>query len=103
MVHSRLRRERQRCIRDSGDAEARVGWGVQDLAHWSVMGFYDGEASIGMDPRACDGNFLWSTGPNKEAGGDRDTACHIDIPMRDCTVMIDNETVVKDGKLVGES
>lgn len=82
-------------------AVSHIGWGLQNRAHWSVMGFYDREATIGMDPRACAGNFLWSTGPNNEAGGTRDTACHIDIPMRGCTVMLDGDAVVQDGKLVG--
>ena len=81
-------------------AVSHIGWGMQDRAHWSVMGFYDREASIGMDSRACSGNFLWSTGPNNEAGGTRDTACHIDIPMRGCTVTLDDVPVVKDGRLV---
>ncbi|NHN90085.1 2,5-dihydroxypyridine 5,6-dioxygenase [Acetobacter conturbans] len=81
-------------------AVSHIGWGLQHRAHWSVMGFYDREASIGMDPRACAGNFLWSTGPNNEAGGTRDTACHIDIPMRNCTVMLDGVAVVRDGKLL---
>ncbi|GBQ23761.1 hypothetical protein AA12717_1585 [Gluconacetobacter sacchari DSM 12717] len=87
-----------------GDPEAyavsHIGWGLQWRAHWSVMGFYDREATIGMDPRACAGNFLWSTGPNNEAGGTRDTACHIDIPMCGCTVRLDGEAVVVDGNLV---
>lgn len=81
-------------------AVSHIGWGLQRRAHWSVMGFYDREATIGMDPRACAGNFLWSTGPNNEVGGTRDTACHIDIPMRGCTVRLDGEAVVRDGKLV---
>ncbi|MFS3136188.1 2,5-dihydroxypyridine 5,6-dioxygenase [Gluconacetobacter sacchari] len=81
-------------------AVSHIGWGLQKKAHWSVMGFYDREASIGMDSRACAGNFLWSTGPNNEAGGTRDTACHIDIPMRGCTVTLDGEAVVVDGVLV---
>ncbi len=81
-------------------AVSHIGWGLQKRAHWSVMGFYDREASIGMDSRACAGNFLWSTGPNNEAGGTRDTACHIDIPMRGCTVTLDGEPVVVDGVLV---
>lgn len=84
-------------------AVSHIGWGLQKRAHWAVMGFYDREASIGMDPRACAGNFLWSTGPNNEAGGTRDTACHIDIPMRGCTVMLDGMPVVKDGKLVEDA
>ena len=83
-------------------AVSHIGWGLQQRAHWSVMGFYDREASIGMDPRACAGNFLWSTGPNNEAGGKRETACHIDIPMRNCTVMLDGKAVVQNGKLLGD-
>ena len=81
-------------------AISHIGWGLQKRAHWSVLGFYDREASIGMDSRACAGNFLWSTGPNNEAGGTRDTACHIDIPMRNCTVALDGRPVVIGGRLV---
>ena len=81
-------------------ALSHVGWGLQDRAHWSVMGLYDRENTIGMDPRAMAGNFLWSTGPNNEAGGTRDTACHIDIPMRNCTVMLDGRPVVENGRVV---
>ncbi|MBL7235536.1 MULTISPECIES: 2,5-dihydroxypyridine 5,6-dioxygenase [Novacetimonas] len=81
-------------------ALSHVGWGLQDRAHWSVMGFYDSENTIGMDPRAVAGNFLWSTGPNNEAGGTRDTACHIDIPMRNCTVMLDGRPVVEKGRVI---
>lgn len=81
-------------------AISHIGWGLQKRAHWSVLGFYDREASIGMDSRACAGNFLWSTGPNNEAGGTRDTACHIDIPMRNCTVALDGSPVVIGGRLV---
>ncbi|MBB2170382.1 2,5-dihydroxypyridine 5,6-dioxygenase [Gluconacetobacter aggeris] len=84
-------------------AVSHVGWGLQERAHWSVLGLYDREATIGMDSRACAGNFLWSTGPNNEAGGTRDTACHIDIPMRNCTVSLDGRAVVRDGKLVKET
>jgi 2,5-dihydroxypyridine 5,6-dioxygenase len=53
-----------------------------------------------MDARAFEGNFLFSLGPNNEAGGKRTTACHIDIPLRNCTVMLDGEVVVDKGKVV---
>jgi 2,5-dihydroxypyridine 5,6-dioxygenase len=53
-----------------------------------------------MDARAFAGNFLFSMGPNVEAGGSRTTACHIDIPMRNCTVLLDNRAVVRDGQLL---
>ena len=46
------------------------------------------------------GNFMYSTGPNHVAG--RETRGHIDIPMRNCTVSLDNQVVVDSGKLVGD-
>jgi 2,5-dihydroxypyridine 5,6-dioxygenase len=52
-----------------------------------------------MDARAYEGNFLCSLGPNNEAGGSRTTACHIDIPMRNCTVRLDGVDVVTRGKV----
>jgi 2,5-dihydroxypyridine 5,6-dioxygenase len=55
-----------------------------------------------MDARAVSGNFLFSLGPNNEAGGSRTTACHIDIPMRHCNVFVDDLQVVHDGRVVEE-
>ena len=81
-------------------ALSHVGWGLQKRARWSTLALYDREATIGMDARAFEGNFLWSTGPNNEAGGDRTAACHIDIPMRGCTVLLDGAAVVRDGRVV---
>ncbi|SNB72360.1 2,5-dihydroxypyridine 5,6-dioxygenase [Arboricoccus pini] len=83
-------------------AISHIGWGLQDRARWSVLGLYDREATIGMDARAFAGNFLFSLGPNTEAGGNRNTACHIDIPLRNCTVMLDGQEVVHQGKVVNE-
>jgi len=87
-----------------GDPEAyaisHIGWGLQPRARWSTLGLYDREATIGMDARAYEGNFLFSLGPNNEAGGARTTACHIDIPLRNCTVTLDGEAVVRDGKVL---
>lgn len=79
-------------------AISHIGWGLQPRARWSTLGLYDREATIGMDARAFEGNFLFSLGPNTEAGGSRNTACHIDIPMRNCTVRLDGEAVVLDGR-----
>ena len=53
-----------------------------------------------MDARAFEGNFLFSLGPNNEAGGPRTTACHIDIPLRRCTVLLDGTAVVEKGRVV---
>ena len=53
-----------------------------------------------MDARAYEGNFLFSLGPNNEAGGSRNTACHIDIPMRKCTVRLDGVDMVREGQVL---
>ena len=81
-------------------AMSHIGWGLQPRAQWTTLAMYDREATIGMDARAFEGNFLFSFGPNNEAGGSRTTACHIDIPLRRCTVAIDGEPVVRDGKVL---
>ncbi|WP_321867802.1 M29 family metallopeptidase [Paraburkholderia tropica] len=82
-----------------GYAISHIGWGLQPRARWSTLGLYDREATIGMDARAFEGNFLFSLGPNNEGGGDRTTTCHIDIPLRHCTVSLDNEVVVSNGRV----
>jgi 2,5-dihydroxypyridine 5,6-dioxygenase len=83
-------------------AISHIGWGLQPRARWSTLGLLDREAHIGMDARAYEGNFLFSLGPNNEAGGSRTTACHIDIPLRGCTVSLDDLVVVDKGKVVNE-
>lgn len=90
---------------DDPDAYAisHVGWGLQKRARWSVLGLYDRESTLGMDARSFAGNFLFSLGPNNEVGGTNNSACHIDIPMRNCTVALDGVPVVVDGTLVEKS
>lgn len=83
-------------------AISHIGWGLQRRARWSVLGLYQREATIGMDARAFAGNFLFSLGPNTEAGGTRNTPCHIDIPLRRCTVALDGAAVVRDGRVVAD-
>jgi 2,5-dihydroxypyridine 5,6-dioxygenase len=83
-----------------GYAISHIGWGLQPRARWSTLGLYDREATIGMDARAFEGNFLFSLGPNNEAGGSRTTTCHIDIPLRHCDVMLDREPVVLNGTVM---
>ena len=92
-LHGDLRRPRRLC-----DLAYRLG--LQPRARWSTLGLYDREATIGMDARAFEGNFLFSLGPNNEGGGNRTTTCHIDIPLRRCTVELDGETVVRDGRVI---
>jgi 2,5-dihydroxypyridine 5,6-dioxygenase len=81
-------------------AVAHVGWGLQAKARWQDLGLRDKAQSLGMDARACYGNFLFSTGPNAEAGGSNHSPCHVDIPMWSCSVFLDDEPIVVDGDLV---
>ncbi|SDV46334.1 M29 family metallopeptidase [Chitinasiproducens palmae] len=78
-------------------AISHIGWGLQPRAQWCALGLYDREATLGMDARAFEGNFLFSLGPNNEAGGNRTTTCHIDVPLRHCDVFLDDEPVVRNG------
>lgn len=81
-------------------ALSHIGWGLQKRAQWTTLGLYDKGETIAMDARAFYGNFLFSTGPNTEAGGTRDTPCHIDIPLRNCSVSLDGEPMTIDGKVI---
>jgi 2,5-dihydroxypyridine 5,6-dioxygenase len=79
-------------------AISHIGWGLNHNAVWT--GHATGIGGIGMDGRAFYGNVLFSTGPNTELGGANDTACHLDLPMRDCTLYLDDELIVKDGDII---
>lgn len=81
-------------------AISHIGWGLQPRAQWSALGLHDKNDAIGMDARAFYGNFLFSTGPNTEVGGPRNTPCHMDIPMRNCSVYLDDLAVVEAGEVV---
>ena len=52
--------------------------------------------------RCFAGNFLFSTGPNSQGGGKRTTKGHYDVPMRDCTVALDNDVIIERGKITDE-
>lgn len=82
-------------------ALSHLGWGLNPQARWYSL------AMNGDDPerhragaRVFAGNFLFSTGPNSQGGGKRTTRGHYDVPMRDCTVMLDNETIIDKGRVV---
>jgi 2,5-dihydroxypyridine 5,6-dioxygenase len=53
-----------------------------------------------MEVRSFYGNVLFSTGPNAELGGSNDTHCHVDVPMRGCSLYLDDEPVLIDGDVV---
>jgi 2,5-dihydroxypyridine 5,6-dioxygenase len=77
---------------------SHIGWGMMREARWSGMA--TDRRSIQMEARSFYGNVLFSTGPNTELGGSNDTPCHLDVPMRGCSVFLDDEPVLVDGDLV---
>jgi 2,5-dihydroxypyridine 5,6-dioxygenase len=79
---------------------SHVGWGVHPGAQWVSAAMYDKKDMQAVEFRALAGSFLWSTGANQYAG--RFTLGHFDLPMRNCTIALDGNVVVKNGKLQGE-
>ena len=87
-----------------GDAEAyavsHVGWGMNPAARWDALAMYDKCDINGTEFRSFAGNFLYSTGANEVAK--RHTLGHFDLPIRNCTIELDDNVVVRDGKLQGD-
>jgi 2,5-dihydroxypyridine 5,6-dioxygenase len=81
-------------------ATSHVGWGMNQFARWDSAQLYDRRETWGTEARAYAGNFLYSTGANETAG--RFTAGHFDLPMRNCTVSLDDRVVVANGELAEE-
>jgi 2,5-dihydroxypyridine 5,6-dioxygenase len=82
-------------------AISHLGWGLNPQAPWYWMGL-NGEVPerARAATRVFAGNFLFSTGPNSEGGGNRRTRGHYDVPMRDCTFQLDGKTIVEKGKII---
>jgi 2,5-dihydroxypyridine 5,6-dioxygenase len=81
-------------------ATSHIGWGMNPRARWDAMTMYDRRDFNGTELRAFAGNVVYSTGANEVAG--RRTLGHFDLPIRNCTVELDGQAVVKEGILQGE-
>jgi 2,5-dihydroxypyridine 5,6-dioxygenase len=79
-------------------AVSHVGWGLNRRARWEALAMYDRRDVNGTEQRAFAGNFLYSTGANEVA--QRHTLGHFDLPLRRCTLSIDEKVVVRDGMLL---
>jgi 2,5-dihydroxypyridine 5,6-dioxygenase len=77
---------------------AHIGWGMLETAQWSILA--SDRRGMGMHGRSFYGNVLFSTGPNGELGGPNETLCHIDIPMRNCSLSLDDRPIVVGGDVV---
>ena len=81
-----------------GHALSHLGWGLNPQSRWDALALYgDDPDRTYASARTFAGNYLFSTGPNNEGGGTRDTKGHYDVPMRDCTIMLDNDVIIEKG------
>jgi len=82
-------------------AVSHIGWGLDENASWTFMGTSPvAGQSVGQNGRAYYGNVLFSTGPNIEYGGSNHTECHLDIPLKDCSLFLDGRQILKDGAII---
>jgi 2,5-dihydroxypyridine 5,6-dioxygenase len=82
-------------------AISHLGWGLNPQALWYGIALNGDEPERSRAAaRTFPGNFLFSTGPNTQGGGKRNTRGHYDVPMRDCTVILDNEVVIEKGRII---
>jgi len=78
-------------------AVSHVGWGMNPRARWDALQMFDKGELNGTELRAFAGNFLYSTGANDVAG--RHSLGHFDLPLRNCSVSLDDTLVVDTGRL----
>lgn len=89
---------------DRAYAVSHIGWGMNERANWHHMAATRAlDAELGMNALAFYGNVLVSLGPNTEVGGTNDTACHLDMPLRNCNLHLDGAPVVIGGRIVPEA
>lgn len=81
-------------------ATSHFGFGLDETAGWENLAAYGttGLDNRGTNNRSYLGNFMWSTGPNRFVG--RDTRAHLDFPMLNCSVYLDDHQVVDEGEIV---
>jgi 2,5-dihydroxypyridine 5,6-dioxygenase len=77
---------------------SHIGWGIDERAKWAALA--TDQRGHGMELRAFAGNVLFSTGPNELFGGPNHTQCHLDIPMRNCSLYLDERPIIVDGEIV---
>lgn len=86
---------------DRAYAISHIGWGLNEKARWYQFAVTRQLlAEHVMNALSFYGNVLFSLGPNLEVGGTNDTACHLDLPMRECSLWLDGEQILEKGEVV---
>jgi 2,5-dihydroxypyridine 5,6-dioxygenase len=82
---------------------SHLGWGLNPNAIQDQLAVHGNDIErVGGTGRCWPGSFLFSTGPNNQAGGTNATTAHIDLPMFGCSVWIDDRQVIDSGRLIDE-
>ncbi len=82
-------------------AIAHIGFGLNERARWDQFASTrNPQQEHVMNALAFYGNVLFSTGPNSEFGGKNDTPCHLDLPMRGCSLWLDDVQLLDKGRVV---
>ncbi len=81
-------------------ATSHIGWGMNQQARWDTLPLYDKSQINGTEYRAFAGNVVYSTGANETAK--RFGRGHVDLPLRGCTVTLDDTPVVIDGTVIAD-
>jgi 2,5-dihydroxypyridine 5,6-dioxygenase len=84
-----------------GYAVSHIGWGLNERANWHQFATTQSlSTEYVMNALSFYGNVLFSTGPNTELGGTNDTPCHLDLPMRGCSLWLDGVPILDKGQVV---
>ena len=98
-LKTRLRTEADRQVHAMNESESQPAMNLS-LARVYLNGADPKRHHAGA--RCFAGNFLFSTGPNSQGGGKRTTKGHYDVPMRDCTVTLDNDVIIERGRIADD-
>lgn len=86
---------------DRAYAISHIGWGLNENARWYQFSTTRQlQTEHVMNALSFYGNVLFSLGPNVELGGTNDTACHMDIPLRKCSLWLDGTPILERGDVV---
>ena len=84
-------------------AVSHIGWGLDQNAQWNFLALSpEASQSVGADGRCHYGEVLFSLGPNTELGGNNATLCHLDIPLKNCSLFLDGRPILQDGEVIPE-
>ncbi len=97
-LDAELMREYYAAFDRNAYAVSHVGWGMNPAARWDSLVMFDKDQINGTELRALAGSFLLSTGANEFAN--RFTRGHFDLPMRNCSVWLDDQQIIDKGALL---